>query len=435
MQTIDIPSLGDPVIPELDGEEISAAIDSADFNAIANVRFYVIGPLDDGVIAPGGALANATTGNYWFHSDTFPIVNNVQWKNMYMHQNGALDYNIQTEDEGTTIFIHDPDDQVYTIGGANMIVDLPDGHQSVAKKNSRSQGQINLADPRWKHRTMDREGVVGFETGVLTDSLCVIGFPEAKLYAKSNPGGEVDGLTDTDFFVRILDVYPDGRQFFVVEGCVNARARDFAKQIAESDGHEIDSIPFTNIEIGQIYEYHFRLMPIAYTWGVGHRMKVLISSSNHTRYQVNPNLPIEDGDFFRRQPLDGQKYVFQNEEMEARIAVQRLYHSPAYPAHLEIPVYNKNFPTSQNPLPANHNSEMQVKVFPNPAVDQINIYMNQPKTNYELVMMNDIGQQVYTASFTDEHQIDAKKFGKGLYIVEVRNTKSKEKVTRKVTIQ
>jgi hypothetical protein len=31
----------------------------------------------------------------------------------------------------------------------------------------------------------------------------------------------------------VLDVYPDGKEFFVVEGAVNARAREFAKSIAE----------------------------------------------------------------------------------------------------------------------------------------------------------------------------------------------------------
>lgn len=427
--TIDIPPLGEPVIPELDGDEIGAAVDSADFSHVANVRCYVVGPVNDGI------PANENAGNYWLHSDTFPIVNNIRWEKMYLHQNGALNRNPQTEDEGATIYIHDPNDQVYTLGGANMIVSLPDGYESTAKQNDDSQGQINLADPRWKFRTMDREGVVSFETEVLTDTLSVVGFPEATLYAKSNPGGEVDGPTDTDFFVRILDVYPDGRQFFVVEGCVNARARDFARYIAENDGQEIDSIPFTNIEIGQIYEYKFRLMPIGYTWGIGHKMKVLISSSNHTRYQVNPNLPIENGDFFRRQPLDGQKYTYNGVEMEPRIAVQRLFHSPQYPTHIELPVYDKNYTSVQNPLPAQNSSELRVKIYPNPAVDDINVYMSMPGRNYNLVMLNNIGQEVYRANFSEEHKINAKRFDKGIYVLQVRDVKSNETLTGKVTIQ
>lgn len=428
---IDVPQLSAPMLPQLAGQNLDAIIDSADFTAIANVRFYVIGPIDDGI------PANDSTGNYWFHSDTFPIVNNIRWTDMFLHQNGALNYSPPSQDEGFTVYIHDPNDQVYTVGGANMIVDLPDGYKSTVVQNPKSQGQINLADPRWRHRTMDRHGVVAFETEALTDTLCVIGYPEVKLYAMSNPNGEVDGPTDTDFFVRFLDVYPDGRQFFVVEGCVNARARDYAKALAEADGletKEIDNIPFTNIDIGKIYEYHFRCMPIGYTWGVGHKLKVLISSSNHTRYQVNPNLPIEEGDFFRRQPVDGQTYIYNGVVMEPRIAIQRIAHSPEYPTSVSLPVYNKNYTGVPEVVKPASGSQMSVLVYPNPASEVINIYMSMPN-HYDLTMLNEIGQRVYSATFTEEYNIDATRFDKGIYIIEVRNTKTNEKLTKKVTIQ
>jgi predicted acyl esterase len=367
---------------------------------------------------------------------------------MYMHQNGKLNYSAPTEDEGFTMYIHDPDDQVYSLGGANMIVKLPDGYHSTVQNSSNSQGQINLADPRWKHRTMDRNGVVAFEYEVTEDSLCIIGFPEAKLYAKSNPGGEVKGLTDTDFFVRVLDVYPPspqyptGREFFVVEGCVNARARDYARALVEAKGletKEIDNIPFTNINIGEIYEYYFRLMPIAYTWGRGHKIKILISSSNHTRYQVNPNIPINDGDFFRRQPLDGQTYIFNDPEkgeieMEPRVAVQRIAHSPEYPTSIMLPVYDKTFTNIREVL-AQSGSELRTLVYPNPATDAFNVYVSKPNENYDLVMFNEIGQEVYQTEFTDELKIDAKRFDKGIYFVQVRDVKTKETYTTKVTIQ
>jgi len=450
-QTIDVPPLNEPVIKELDGKEISAAVDSIDFSKVANFRFYVIGPIEDGYSYYdnlGVLRNNDTLGNYWYYSDTFPIVNNINWKTMYMHQNGTLNYSAPAEDEGFTMYVHDPDDQVYTLGGANMIVKLPDGYHSTVQNSSNSQGQINLADPRWKHRTMDRNGVVSFEYTVAQDSLCIIGFPEVKLYAKSNPGGEIKGPTDTDFFIRVLDVYPPsmqypyGREFFVVEGCVNARARDYARALVEAKGHEtkeIDNIPFTNIEIGQIYEYYFRLMPIAYTWGAGHKIKILISSSNHTRYQVNPNIPINDGDFFRRQPLDGQTYIFNDPEkgpieMEPRVAVQRIAHSPEYPTSIILPVYDKTFTNIREVL-AQSGSELRTLVYPNPASEEFNVYVSKPNENYELVMFSEIGQEVYKTKFTDELKMDAKRFDKGIYLVQVRDVKTKDSYTTKVTIQ
>ena len=93
---------------------------------------------------------------------------------------------------------------------------------AVPKSNKKSQGQINLADSNYRYYTMDRPGVLQFETGLIEDSLCLIGMPRMTLYAKSNPSGNINGLTDTDFFIRVLDVYPDGKEYFVVEGAVNA---------------------------------------------------------------------------------------------------------------------------------------------------------------------------------------------------------------------
>ena len=443
--------MNEPVIPELDGKSISKAVDSIDFSHVANVRFYVVGPVDDGKPDPwvDGLPMNTNVGNYWFHADTFPLnrylinENDVHWRTMYMHQNKKLDYNPQTENEGFTIFIHDPDDPILTIGGANMIVDLPDGHRSTVKRDRRSQGQINFADPRWKHTSLERSGVVSFTTDILRDTLCVIGFPVVKLYAKTNPGGEVSGPTDTDFFVRILDVYPDGREFFVVEGCVNARAREYAAALAEVDGFEtdeIDNIPFKNINIGEILEYHFRLMPIAYTWGYGHKMKILISSSNHNRYQVNPNLPINDLDFFRRQPQDGQTYIFIDPvkgpvEMEPRIAVQRIAHSPEYPTQIMLPIYDKTFTSvEEKPLPQPA-SELSVVLYPNPASEVLNVYLSKPNQDHDLTMFNELGQDVFNTTFSNELQMDATRFGKGIYIVRVRDNKTKETFTSKVTIQ
>ena len=420
----DLPKLASELIPELSGEEISAAVDSVNFMDVANVRFYVVGPVEDGV-------NDSTVGNYWFMADTFPITDNIHWQKLYMHKDGRLDHLAPVEDEGFSIYVHDPDDPIASIGGANMIVSLPDGHRNKAENNDDSHGQIELTDPKWKHTTMDRNGVIGFEMERLHEPLTVIGFPRATLYAKTNPGGVVDGPTDTDFFVRIIDVYPDGREYFVVEGCVNARAREYARYIADTHGLEDINIPFTNINIGELYEYHFRLMPIAYTWGKGHKIKILISSSNHTRYQVNPNLPLEDGDFFRRVPLDGQTYIFNGEEMEPRIAIQRLAHSDIYPSNVELPFYEKTYTVikEQEQL----NVDLDAFVYPNPAVNQLNVYMSQPD-EYRLVVNNSIGQQIFKADFSDYITLDVAKMDKGLYILEIMDRKATRRITKKVTI-
>lgn len=414
-----IPAFDEPLLPEFSGSEITSAIDSVDYASIPDVRFYVVGPNGDEV------TENENLGNYWFSADTFPISNNIEWRDMYLHKNGDLNTSFPAEDEGYSIYVHDPDDPIKTHGGANMIVKTPDGARD-------SQGQMDLADPLYASYTLNHPGVVQYSYEVQKDSLCIIGFPKATLYAKSNPGGKTSGPTDTDFFVRILDVYPDGREFFVVEGCVNARARDYARQLAM--GPEDPNIPFTNIEIGEIYEYYFQMMPIAYTWGKGHKIKVLISSSNHNRYQVNPNLPIEEGQFFRRQPNDGKTYIFEGEEMEPRIAVQRIAHSPEYPTKISLPVYNKQSTSVQGPA-SNSKFDLDALVYPNPASNQVHVYMNASK-EYDIIVRDLLGKTVYQGQFNDNTTLDVSGFDSGIYLLDIRDHKNpKHNVMQKVVVQ
>lgn len=409
-----------PLLPELVGSEINVKIDSVNFSDVPNVRYYVVGPNDDGI------AANAHVGNYWKSSDVFPVTEGIQWQDMYIHKNGTLNFTAPTTDEGFSTYVHDPDDPVLTHGGGNMIVKTPNGSKD-------SQGQMDFSDPNFVHLVMDRPGVLQFETDVIQDSLCIIGFPQATVYAKTNPGGISDGPTDTDFFIRILDEYPDGRQFFVVEGCVNARGRDYARALAElgPDDEEDVNVPFTNINIGQLYEYKFKMMPIAYTFGKGHKMKVLISSSNYNRYQVNPNLPLEPGEFFRRQPGDGQTYRFQGVDMAPRVAVQRIAHSPDHPTHISLPVYNKAYLGLERPLATTET--LPVKVFPNPATDLVRVVVAEPG-NYYVRVFDQTGRIVYNGTSTGEVTVDVSHLSNGLYFVEVTGANGKSRTIQKLSV-
>lgn len=64
-----------------------------------------------------------------------------------------------------------------------------------------------------------------------------------------------EDLTDTVFFVRKVDVYPDGAEYFVVEGAINARTRVYAKSLLDKE-EDINTL-FSNIEIGEVYGYAF----------------------------------------------------------------------------------------------------------------------------------------------------------------------------------
>src|SRR5690554_7379187 len=85
--------------------------------------------------------------------------------------------------------------------------------------------------------------------------------------------------------VRLLDVYPDGREMLITEGVVNAKSREYAKAIAQSDTNE--TILLTNIDNDTYYHFEFNLLPLGHTFGKDHQIKFLLSSSNYPKYQSN----------------------------------------------------------------------------------------------------------------------------------------------------
>lgn len=400
--SVDVPALGNPLIPGFDEGDINP-IPYKDFGQVPDVRLYIIGPVNDGVPANDGV------GNYWFGTDYFPLSSGIRWENYYLHQNGTLDKSAPTTDEGFKMIVHDPNDPVRTIGGANMIVKTPDGLRT-------SQGQFDLT--QWSQYTMDHPGVIQFESAILQDTVSVIGFPEATIYAKSNPAGSQSGPTDTDFFVRIVDVYPDGREFFVVEGCVNARARAYAKSLVENQ--EDDNAVFENINIGQIYEYTFRMLPIGYTFGRQHKIKILISSSNYTRYQVNPNLPIMPGEFFRRKPGDGQKYTYNGVQMSPRVAINRVAFSNAHPSRIKLPIYDQAL-ASVEETPNGITPINNLVVYPNPTADEALISVDYAG-NFELTITDISGKVIFNKNFTgDQTNLNVQTLSNGMYSLTVKD--------------
>ncbi len=422
------------LIPGLAGDDV-APIPFKDFGStevVPNVRMYVVGPNDD------TDANNVELGNYWLAADTFPLPEGRDWDAIqrtryFMHKGGALTQSAPTTDEGFTMYVHDPDDPIRTIGGANMIVRTPDGERT-------SQGQFNLKDPRYAPYTIDREGVISFETDAVEDSLCIVGFPTVTLYAKSNVGGGT-GLTDTDFHVRIVDVYPDGREYFVQDGCVNARARNYAKMLVEEPWLDSeppypgDDIPFTNIQIGEIYEYTFKMLPVAYTFGDGHKVKILISSSNYNRFQVNPNIPINDGEFFRRKPGDGRGYKFGGPNapvMMPRVAIQRIAFSPEHPSSITLPVLSKMY-TGVEDVATEVEPGNSMLIYPNPASDQVTIFVgNQDEQKIRIMDIN--GKLMFEeTSFEDHINLNVSFLSAGIYIVELTNMVTGERETQKLT--
>jgi predicted acyl esterase len=353
---VPIPILETPLFNT--GGQSVPEIEVFDWDTIPDVRFYVIGPVGDGV------TENESVGNYWFSSDDFPPNDGIIPFTFYLHADGSIDLSKPKSDEGMLSCVHDPFNCAYSIGGNNMAERTP-------QNDRESQGQFNLRDTRYAPYSLDHPGVISFESPVFQDSFSFIGQGTMTLFASSTPENALPGEeTDTDFFIRLVDVYPDGREFFIVEGAINARSRDYAESLAY--GVERLEAAYSNIESGKVYSYIFSLLPMAYTFGKGHKLKVLVQSGNNPRYQINPNIPIQDGDFFRFLPGSNEEYTFNGKTNKARKAQNQVYFSDIFSTMIELPAY-KSVPLF-DPLSVETVTPAYItSVYPNPATEWIRV--------------------------------------------------------------
>lgn len=397
---IDAPSLGSS---PLGGSGLTGLL-RRDFSQVKDVRFYVIGPIEDGI------ASNDEVGNYWFEADSFPLpAEDIDFTNFYLHQNGTLKTTPPSSDQGFKTYLNDPDFpwHGWSVGGNNMIVPTPQDDRD-------SQGQFNLADSRYITYALENPSIIQYESPVLNDTVSMIGFPKMTLFAKAETLDGTSGPTDCDFFVRIVDVYPDGRELFVTEGAVNARAREYARSLF--NGQEDINAPYSNINLGDVYKYEFDVLPIAYTFGKGHRIKILVQSKNFPRYQANPQVPIEDGDFWRRDPLDGKKYTYQGTEYSPRLLSFGVASSPQFNSHISLPLYKSTVDFDFTSV-TNLKEFKPVNVMPNPNNGSFNILM-ETEGNSLYRLYNLVGQEVKSGSFTTAAtQIDGRNLNKGMYIL------------------
>ena len=114
-----------------------------------------------------------------------------------------------------------------------------------------------------------RDDVLVFSTPVLESDLPVAGKLRVKLFVSSD-------RPDTDFTAIVTDVYPDGRSMLVSEGIQRMRYRN-STAAAEL------------MKAGEVYPITVELTNTAITFLKGHRVRVIVASSNYPMYSLNLN--------------------------------------------------------------------------------------------------------------------------------------------------
>ncbi len=253
------------------------------------VRYYVMGAVDE----------EGAPGNEWRESDVWPVPHTPT--PYYFHAGGKLSTAAPTG-EGSTVINDDPANPVPTLG---------------------SRAHAEQREPVDLREIEKRDDVLVFSTGPLAAPVEVTGPIRAKAYFKTD-------VVDTDFVVRLSDVYPDGRSMLVTDGIARASKR-------EGDDRRV------NIEPGKDYVLEVDIWPTSLIFNKGHEIRVSVSGTNFPRFDVNHHNgryhDIRPGELEAAAEGNIEEYVYTPDDVpDAKVAHTTLYLSKDAPSQIILPV-------------------------------------------------------------------------------------------------
>ncbi len=151
----------------------------------------------------------------------------------------------------------------------------------------------------------ERPDILVYSTEPLKEGIEVSGPIEVTLYVSSD-------AKDTDFTVKLIDVYPDGRAYNLDETIQRMRYRN---------GYDK---PLVWMETGKVYKVTLQPMTTSNYFEAGHRIRLEVSSSNFPRFDRNLN-------------TGGKNY----DESQGVVARNAVHHSKQYPSEIKITVVKK----------------------------------------------------------------------------------------------
>jgi predicted acyl esterase len=234
------------------------------------VTYFVMGDVTD----------PAAPGNCWRTATSWPPVK-TQPTPLYLQHDGML--GAENNASGQPLaYDYDPRNPVPTIGGPQYFL---------------------LAGPRDQRSIESRPDVLVFTGAPLKTPLEITGRVRAQLWASTN-------TPDTDFFVRLCDVYPDGRSIIICEGGRRARLRDTLS-------HE------EPVQPGKPYRFAIDMWSTSIILNKGHRLRVHVTSSCSPGYIANANTGA---------------YPYST---TSRVAHNTIYLDKRHPSYVVLPVAGK----------------------------------------------------------------------------------------------
>jgi hypothetical protein len=216
----------------------------------------------------------------WRHAPGWPL-RGTREQRCYLRGDGTLG---DAPDGASRSFVYDPRQPAPTVGGRNMLI----GAGALDQRPLRSVPGFGLA----------------YTGEPLAADLTVAGPVEAVLVAESD-------CPDTDFVVKLIDVQPDGRELLMMDGVLRALYRDgSAEPRPLTPGSRVE----VRVGLGQIH----------HTFPAGHRLQVVVTSSNFPRRARNTN--------------SGHPVLADDGEDDIRVATNTVHHAGDSASCLVLPV-------------------------------------------------------------------------------------------------
>jgi len=228
--------------------------------------------------------------NKWRSESDWPVPG-TEYRNLYLTSEGSANAVrgdgrltfANPDQEGSDAYRYDPQNPVPTTGGNNCC------------------GTPTQAGPRDQRPVERREDVLVYTSDFLDNAITIAGPVRMQLQA------ETDG-PDTDWMIKLVDVYPNGYAMPISEGIIRARFRE-----------GLDKMKLLNPN--QQYVYDIEMTGTANVFLPGHRIRIDINSSNFPQFDRNPNT----GDDLGTSTI-------------TRVAQQTIHHGGSKASYIVLPV-------------------------------------------------------------------------------------------------
>lgn len=299
--------------------------------------------------------------NIWTSTQTWPPAG-VGTVTFYMQPDGTLNTTLPKNTKDSLSFVYDPNNPSPTIGGCTLRNDLDQGpYDQTTKVESRGD-------------------ILVFSTPTLTKNVVLKGKVKVKLKVGSD-------RLDTDFTIRLTDVYPDGKSMLLNDQVFRMRFRN--------------GFALSNVQMmakGQVYDCVIELPTTCITFLAGHKIRIDVSSANYPKYNRNMN---NGNAMYPGNSLDSL--------LNPLVATNIVYTNLDQASSVELPLVNYNSLTSVF-------EEQAFDIYPNPASNAIQLSSSNFVVNGSDYTIYDVYGKAVNEGVVDG-SIDINTLSSGMYTI------------------